>query len=138
MKINGIITRKLDTFEQILNEVSTALPVTEAQLRDDWKLRRSLERDFQILIEVVIDICSRLIAIKKLSPSATGKGSIEKCIQEGILTNSEKYYDMIGFRNFLVHRYEFIDLWILEKTFNESLPLFKQFKNEINSYVSKC
>ncbi|HIP38849.1 MAG TPA: DUF86 domain-containing protein [Desulfocapsa sulfexigens] len=44
---------------------------------------------------------------------------------------------MIQFRNFIVHRYEKVDVEILAGMVNKYLKDFKQFKNEVLSYVRK-
>ena len=135
MQYNGIITRKIETLNTLLAEIESVVPVTEEQLRGDWKLRRSMERDLQVMIEIVIDICNRIISLKKLSPQTTSRGSIDKCIELKIISPSDKYIDMIGFRNFIVHRYENIDLGILSKTVNECLPVFYKLRAEILAHT---
>ncbi|MCK5438223.1 MAG: DUF86 domain-containing protein [Desulfobulbaceae bacterium] len=42
---------------------------------------------------------------------------------------------MVQFRNFIVHRYEQVDVEILAGMVNRRLNDFKQFRNEILSYA---
>ena len=44
---------------------------------------------------------------------------------------------MVRFRNFIVHRYERIDVEILAAVVNRQLPDFEQFRDEILAYVAQ-
>ena len=44
---------------------------------------------------------------------------------------------MVGLRNFIVHRYEHIDVNILVDMVNQHLPDFEQFRAEVLAYVKK-
>jgi len=133
--INGIILQKLQTLEEILLELRSLGRISTEQLQNDWRTWRAVERDLQILVEVVIDVCQRLISLAEQTPSTTGTGAIERCVQLGALSNSEPYRKMVQFRNFIVHRYERVDIAILVEIVNRRLGDFDQFRNEIIAYV---
>jgi len=44
---------------------------------------------------------------------------------------------MVGFRNIVVHRYEFVDSTLLQKLVNEHLEDFERFLEEVMSYVDR-
>ena len=44
---NGILLGKLQSLEETLNELRTLGRVTSAQLQQDWRTRRAIERDLQ-------------------------------------------------------------------------------------------
>ena len=135
--INGVIAQKLQKLDEILTELRSLGTVDATQLKEDWRTQRAIERDLQVLVEVVIDICQRLISLANQSPAATSNDAISRCIQLGILTNNEAYQQMVRFRNFIVHRYDRIDAAILIDIVNNRLTDFELFRKEVLDYVQK-
>jgi uncharacterized protein YutE (UPF0331/DUF86 family) len=58
-------------------------------------------------------------------------------VQLGVLSDNDAYRDMVRFRNFIVHRYENIDVEILAFVLNRRLFDFEQFRDEVLAYVRK-
>lgn len=128
---NGILISKLQSLEETLNELRSLGNVTSAQLSGDWRTRRAMERDLQIAVEVVIDVCQRIIALHRQAPAATSAQAIERCVQLGVLSGKPAYEKMVQFRNFVVHRYERIDVEVLVEIVNNRLGDFEQFRDEV-------
>ena len=135
--INGIILKKFDAFNETLIELKSLGLITTSQLKNDWKTRKAIERNLQILVEIVIDICQRIIALSNQPPVSSGRESIQRCIKIGALSDFNPYSKMVQFRNFIVHRYEYIELEILVSMVTKNLGDFDKFRNEIISYVKK-
>jgi uncharacterized protein YutE (UPF0331/DUF86 family) len=135
--INGVIAQKLQALEEVLLELHSWGPLNAAVLRDDRRTRRAVERDLQILVEIVIDVCQRLISLAGQAPAPTGADAVARCVQMGALSDDEAYWQMVRFRNFIVHRYERIDVEILAAVVDRQLPDFEQFRNEILAYVDQ-
>lgn len=133
--INGVILQKLQSLEQALAELRSLGPVSTADLATDWRTHRAVERNLQLLVEVVMDICQRIISLSGQSPAATGRQAIERCMQLGVLSDAAAYRQMAQFRNFIVHRYEQIDTTILVDMLNRHLVDFDRFRDEILVYV---
>jgi uncharacterized protein YutE (UPF0331/DUF86 family) len=136
--VNGMIAQKLQSLDNVLLELRSLGKVTAAQLEKDWRTKRAVERSLQILVEVVIDVCQRLIVLAEQSPATTGRDAIERAVKLGVISDSEAYYKMVQFRNFIVHRYERVDNTILAEMVNRCLPDFEQFRNEILIYVREA
>jgi len=134
--INGVIFSKLQTMEEMLGELRTLGRIKKSQLEKDWTIRRAIERNLQVLSEIVIDVCQRLIYMADQSPAATGVEAVERCVKLGALASVEPYRKMIQFRNFVVHRYERVDVAILVDIVNNRLGDFDLFREEILNYVS--
>ena len=49
------LLKKLNALDSVLAELRSLGQVSNAQLDDDWRTRRALERDLQVLIEIMID-----------------------------------------------------------------------------------
>lgn len=133
--VNGVIAQKLQALDTVLAELRTLGVVSAKTLPSDWQQQRAIERNLQLLVEVVIDVCQRLVAVIGQSPATSGADAIERCIQMGALTPDENYTRMVRLRNFLVHRYEHIDPDILANMVNRHLGDFEKFRNEILAYV---
>jgi len=137
MDINGVIIRKLETLDITLGELYSLGKVTIDQLENDWRTRRAVERNLQVLVEIVIDICQRFLSISGQTPGTTGSEAIQRCIDFGVLSDFEAYRSMVQFRNFIVHRYERIDVEILVGMINHHLGDFERFRTEVLAYVRK-
>jgi uncharacterized protein YutE (UPF0331/DUF86 family) len=133
--VNGIIAQKLQALDQTLHELRSLGPINTDQLNDNWQTRRAIERNLQVLVEIVIDTCQRLIAVAGQSPAVTGGDAIARCVELGILSNEEDYRNMVRFRNFIVHRYEHVDPAILVDIVNRHLGDFEKFRDEVIHYV---
>jgi uncharacterized protein YutE (UPF0331/DUF86 family) len=134
---NGVLIAKLQSLEVALNELRSLGRLTSDQLRDDWRTRRAVERDLQIVIEVVIDVCQRVIALHQQAPAATSAQAIERCVQLGVLAQNPAYEKMVQFRNFVVHRYENIDVEIVADIVNNRLGDFDRFRDEVLRYYRR-
>jgi uncharacterized protein YutE (UPF0331/DUF86 family) len=134
--INGVIAQKLQTLDKVLGELRSLGQVSAAELREDWRTRRAVERDLQVLVEVVIDVCQRLIALAGQAPAPTGADAVARCVGMGALSDDDAYRQMVRFRNFVAHRYERIDVDVLVGVVNDRLPDFEQFRDEMLAYVA--
>lgn len=133
--VNGVIAQKLGSLDQVLSELKSLGRVSSSTLSEDWRTRRAVERDLQVLVEIVIDVCQRLISLSGQTPANTGSEAIERCIHLGALSEYEAYHHMVRFRNFVVHRYERVDVDILASMVNRYLDDFEKFRDEILAYV---
>lgn len=134
---NGAIVNKLQNMDQTLGELRSLGTVSVVQLENDWRIQRAIERNLQVLVEIVIDICQRLIVLENQTPAATSADAIDRCIQLGALSPHDSYRKMVQFRNFIVHRYEKVDTAILVDLVNRRLSDFERFRSEILDYVNK-
>ena len=121
--------------DEILEELRSLGTLTTNGLKDDWLTRRAVERELQVLVEIVIDVCQRIISISGQSPAVTSADAIERCIQLKVLSSYEPYRRMVQYRNFVVHRYEHVDIEILTDLVNNRLIDFIKFKTEVLNYA---
>ncbi len=135
--INGVIFQKLQSLDEILTELRSLGTVRIADLEGDWRTRRAIERDLQVMVEIVIDVCQRLIALAGQTPAPTSGDAVERCIQLGALSNYGAYRKMVQFRNFVVHRYERVDVAILVDMVNHRLADFERFRAEVQKYAKR-
>ena len=135
--INGVILQKLQTLDEVLAELRSLGNVSVDRLNDDWQMRRAIERDLQIAVEIVIDVCQRILSLAGQTPATTSGDVITRCIQLGALTDEDAYRKMVQVHNFIVHRDERVDLAILADMVNCRLGDFEQFRDEVLAYVQR-
>ena len=132
---NGILLRKLAEMEQTLQQLRKYVPVSHEQLSADWGLQKILERALQILVEAMIDIGERLLALSGGMPCDTSAAVMLKLKELGVVKDDTAYASMVRFRNLLVHQYEEIDLAIVYGIVTKRLEDFQRFMDEVRAYV---
>ena len=128
---------KIRNLEEVLAELRSLGDLTEERLSREWVVRRAVERDLQVGVEIVLDICHRLLALAGNAPVSTGRQAIESCVEIGVLESIGPYGEMIGFRNMVVHRYDRIEPKLLVELVNHRLHDFDTFKRQVLAYVAR-
>jgi uncharacterized protein YutE (UPF0331/DUF86 family) len=132
---NGIVARKLTEMEDTLRRLREHLPTDYEDFSKDWVRQKVVERALQIMIEAMIDIGERLIALSGGSPAETSVAVMERLQVLGVIQSASRYGPMVRFRNFLVHQYEQVDLSILYGIVTKKLEDVESFAAEIKTYV---
>jgi uncharacterized protein YutE (UPF0331/DUF86 family) len=133
MKYNGIIEKKLRVIEDKLDNIQEWNIDSFDKLKSSSLLQNAVERALQVAVESMIDISERILALENVAPQTTSAANIEKLQTMNILSNQEEYQDMVRFRNFIVHRYEKIDLDIIYDILKNKLKLFAKFIEDIRN-----
>ena len=134
MKCNGVIQRKLALLDKhLLHLQSEFKDVDFESFKNDWVIQRMTERVLQVMIEIVVDIAERIIALNNAGPAATAVEAMEKLVELGVIKSAQGYSDMVRFRNLIVHQYEEIDPEILFSIVNKKLDTFRQFRKEVDN-----
>lgn len=121
--------------DTVLSRLRSLGAVNEQQL-EDWVLHSAIERNLQVAVEIVIDICHRLNSLSGRSPAASARDAVEGCVKLGVLSSTDTLSHMIGFRNLVVHRYEHVETQILIDIVNNHLDDFDDFRAKVLDYVS--
>ena len=131
MKYNGVIESKLRIMEQKLDDIESWHILTFNQLQDSSLMQNAVERALQVCTEVMIDISERILAMNEVAPLSSAAENMKKLQGIGIISVRPEYENMVRFRNFIVHRYEKIDLEIIYGILKNKLFLFREFISEI-------
>ncbi len=134
MSFNGILVAKLEVLDRVLAELRTLPVLTEDDLRKNWERKRAIERNLQLLVEVVVDVCQRILSLKQQTPASSGAQAVARCQELGVITNQVPYDRIVQFRNFIVHRYDSIDSSILLDVLHNRLRDFETFRDEVLRY----
>jgi len=133
MKYNGIIENKLRVIEEKLAEIRNWDIGTFEEFQQSSLLQNASERALQVAIEVMIDISERILAIEKIPPRNSAAENITQLQKLNVIKAVPEYNDMVRFRNFIVHRYEKIDLEIVYTILKNKLTLFESFIDDIRN-----
>jgi uncharacterized protein YutE (UPF0331/DUF86 family) len=131
MKYNGVIEAKLRIIEEKLSAIESWDIQSFGQLKESSLLQNATERALQVCTEVMIDISERILALHDIPPQTTAAENMIKLQEMGIISPRSEYLDMVRFRNFIVHRYEKIDLEIIFGILKNKLFLFREFIKDI-------
>ena len=132
------ILSKLDEMIQYVKELRDMLP-EEEEYQYNLIKRRASEKTIEVAIESLIDVSAMIVSSQKLGLPANEENIFDILIENGILSKKlgEILKDMKGFRNILIHRYAHIDDVIVHHNLNNFLDDFYEFKDAIESYMSK-
>jgi uncharacterized protein YutE (UPF0331/DUF86 family) len=131
MKYNGVIDSKLRIIELKLQEIRSWRIDSINKLKKSSLLQNASERALQVAIEVMIDISERILALEKEPPRPTAAENIVLLQEKGIIKPLPEYLEMERFRNFIVHRYEKIDIEIIYSILKNKLQFFDSFIEDI-------
>ena len=131
MKYNGVIEAKLRIMEQKLDEINSWQILSFKQLQESSLLQNAVERALQVCTEVMIDISERILAMNEVAPLSSAAENMKKLQELGVISVRPEYENMVRFRNFILHRYEKIDLEIVYGILKNKLFLFVDFISEI-------
>ena len=135
--INGTLAGKFSNLARVLQELRSLGQLDEQNLASDWMKLRAVERDLQIAVEILVDVCHRILTATGQPPATNSRDALERCQALGAIQNAARYRPLIGFRNLLVHRYEFVDVAILVDIVNHHLGDLDHFRGEIEGYAAR-
>ena len=95
---NGVIQNKLARIEAYLTKLQEIIPDGFKEFEKDWRTQMIAERGLQILIEIIIDVANRLIAINNWGPTTSSADSIRLLVLKKVISSEEPYLKMIKFR----------------------------------------
>ena len=133
MKDNGTIEAKLRVIEQKLEDIRSWEIDSFEDFQQSTLLQNASERALQVAIEVMIDISERILALEYVAPQDSAADNIHHLQTMKIIRPMPEYLEMVRFRNFIVHRYEKIDLEIIYSIIKNKLPLFESFILDIRN-----
>ncbi len=130
--LNGVVQGKLSVIAEYRDHLEKELrKVDRDRFTQDWGLQRMAERALQVMVEAMVDIGTRILAIRGKGPVKSSADLMALLVDMGILTSAEPYVSMVRFRNLLVHLYETVDVDILWTILTEHLNDFRRFPAEI-------
>jgi len=134
-----LIDEKREKIDSYLGEAKTLLDFSVREILEDFTKLRTLERNFQLIVDEMIDINQHLIKELGLNVSNDLEGTFHILGENKILPEDFvlKFAPVVGLRNRLVHRYEELNPKIFIESFQNDYSDFEQYLKLISDYSEK-
>lgn len=135
--LNEIIIKKLDQISKLLDELERLLDVPLTDFRKNLVNIRAAERNFQLIVDLAIDINTQILLGTGEKTPDTYRQSFNNLGQTNVLSAdlANSLSASAGLRNILVHEYDFEEDY--EKFYHavrKFIPLYRTYCQEILKY----
>lgn len=140
MTINQeFITKKISQSGEYLAIARSVLTLSDKEILSSIKDLTLLERYFQLTVEVILDINNHIIKEANLNLADNLKSTFKIMADGNILDKefAQKFSDIVGLRNKIVHDYEKIDTEQFVTDFRKHNSDFDEYFKQIVSYLDK-
>ena len=133
----NLIKTKIKSIQEYLVEIEPILSLPKEQVVSNIEKLRALERNFQLIVDAMLDINIHLIRELELG-SPNDLKSTFIILSEGKIIPSDfaqKISPIVGLRNILVHGYEKVDRGLFVDSFQKNRQDFDKYLLLINSFL---
>lgn len=132
-----LIKRKINRVENYVKELEPILALNANEIPKDAFKLRTLERNFQLIVDTVLDINTHIIAAENLQAPDDMTETFFILGKAGILPTDfvDKIYPVVGLRNKVVHDYEIIDIKKIVKDVKEGISQFGEYAVHIDDFL---
>lgn len=134
-----LIKTKIRSIQEYLLEIEPILSLPKDQIISSVEKLRTLERNFQLIVDAALDINVHLIRELELSSPDDLKSTFI-ILAEGKIVPfdfAQKISSVVGLRNILVHGYEKVDRGLFVDSFQKNRKDFDEYLLLINSFLEK-
>lgn len=133
----ALIKKKISLIGTYLSEIEPALQQATAEIVSNTLLLRGIERNFQLIVDAMIDINTHIIAANRLKSPLGAQETFSVLAETGILSNDlvERIAPVVGLRNKAVHEYEGITPGKFIEDLRKEKDQFKEYSVFIDSYI---
>ena len=138
MTVNSeYIKEKLAYSKKYLERLKRITEISKEAFLDNFSLQLESERIFEVISQLMLDICTHIIAHSSESPPSTYSECMKKLVGIGVFNEDDslKFIKIVKMRNLLVHQYSTIDQEMLFAALKTLISDFLHFKNKILSWV---
>jgi len=134
-----LIYKKIRNIEEYLEEVKFIVSLGTKEIASNVEKLRTLERNFQLVVDAMIDINMHFIAELELESPDSLQNTFEILGRKGIIPYdfSLKIAPVVGLRNKLVHQYEKVDRDFFIEQFKKEHKDFIEYLKYINQFLEK-
>jgi len=132
-----LIERKLGKIETYLRELQSAQVKNLEAFKRDVVTKRFVERQLELCVEQMIDICKHLVAGLDLPQPETYAGCFDILAGAGVVPEQHLavFKSMARFRNLLIHGYDDVDDAVTYGILTSRLGDFTTFAVAIRGYL---
>ncbi len=140
MAINSdFLKEKFAYSKKYIERLRSIIVISEKIFLDDFSLQLESERIFEVLSQLMLDICTHIIAHSSETPPSTYSDCMRKLVDVGVINEEESinFIKIVKMRNLLIHQYGTIDQGMLFTALKMLETDFLQFKNSVLSWIEK-
>ena len=134
-----LIQNKINKIEGYAREIEPILKLEHNEILGNYANLRTLERDFQLIVDTVIDINTHLISAENLRAPEDATETFYILGEAGVLPMDfvKKFSPVAGLRNIVVHDYEKIDVEKLIDDIKSGIDQFGEYAVHIDNFIKK-
>lgn len=131
--------KKLRKIEEFIRELKYAEVSNFSAFRKDIVMKRFIERNLELAIEQMVDICKHFVSGLNLREPETYAECFQILAESKVIPkkNVRTFQAMVRFRNVLIHGYDGIDDAITYEIFKSRLKDFRTFVSDLRNYLKK-
>lgn len=133
------IKTKLTKIRDYLSEVENILNLPEKTILASLEKTRTLERNFQLIVDAILDINIHIIRELNLGSLDDYQSTFYMLAEGKVLSGdfAKKIAPTVGLRNALVHGYEKVDKERFVRSFMKNREDFNVYFNCINEFIKR-
>lgn len=134
-----LVKKKLTSIDEYISEIAPVLENETAAIARDILKLRAIERNFQLIVDTMLDINTHIIAAERLKAPNSLQETFFILAQSGVLSEDlvNRMAPVVGLRNKIVHEYEGISTEKFIEDLKEGVHQFGEFIAAIVSYLEK-
>lgn len=134
-----LIKTKIRSIQEYILEIEPILSLPKDQIISNFEKLRTLERNFQLIVDAMLDINIHFIRELELGSPDDLKSTFVILAEGKILPFdfAQKISPVVGLRNILVHGYEKVDRDLFVDSFQKNKQDFDEYLRIINFFLEK-
>ncbi|KKP97461.1 MAG: hypothetical protein US25_C0002G0006 [Candidatus Moranbacteria bacterium GW2011_GWE1_36_7] len=134
-----LVQRKINKIEIYTEELQPILKLTPSEILSDYTKLRTVERNFQLMVDTVIDINTHIISQDNLRAPEDATDTFHVLEKVHVLPMEfvQKFSPVVGLRNKIVHDYEDINVEKLINDIKTGVSQFGEYAVYIDVFMKK-
>ncbi len=134
-----LVRNKINKIEGYIKELEPILKFEANEILSDYTKLRTLERDFQLIVDTVIDINTHIISSENLRAPEDATETFHILGEAKILPIGfvKKFSPVAGMRNIVVHDYEKVDVEKMINDIKKDIGQFGEYAVYVDDFLKK-
>lgn len=135
-----LVKKKIENIKNYLSEMKEIIKLDKDEILEDFRNLKTLERNFQLIVDEMIDINLHFIRELELHTPDDFQSSFIILAEQGKIIPydfAQKIAPAVGLRNILVHRYEEVSKEYFIEQVKKEYKDFVKYLDIINRYLKK-
>jgi uncharacterized protein YutE (UPF0331/DUF86 family) len=131
------VAQKITSLQRCISQARVALSTAGSDFKTNYLLQDAAVLNIIRACEVALDLANMVIRKRRLGIPSESRESFGILIREQVLERDlgSKLQKMVGFRNLAVHRYQDLDLDIVESVIRKSLDDLLAFAQVVQVHL---